>query len=93
MIFFQNQTTSATSSSWQIWHYSQNKPYKPFTLLITGTMGSATLTINVSNDNANWVQAYQTTTVGGTLFESTARWVQAVISGAGGGTSLTVELT
>jgi hypothetical protein len=87
-------TTDNTTTSWQVSDYFQaHLGYRPFTLIVSGTMGGATVTIQISNDNNTWATAYTTTAAIAILFESTARYVRAVQSGSSGSTSITVELT
>lgn len=87
-------SADTTGNSVQIWDYSQSHlGYRPFTILIRGTLGGGTAKIQISNDNINWIDGYTTTSVPvPLLFECTARFVRGVLTGSTS-PSLTLELT
>lgn len=72
---------------------------RPFSYTVRGTFGTATVTIYVSDQvvkpaDADVAQAVHATftTPGSNGSDYSFRWIKAAVTGAGGGTSVTVDL-
>lgn len=87
-ILFTARTTDGSSATMTV-----TPGFKDLTLIVTGTPNGATMTLNASHDNTNWVAVGATTTVTANChinFQSAAPYLRATISSAGASTSWNV---
>lgn len=87
------QTTNATGSTTDLADVARNFSERSYTVVCYGTFNGATVKLQVSPDNSNWIDAYSFTSQDGIMYDGGLRYVRGVLSSAGGSTSLTLELT
>jgi hypothetical protein len=87
-------TTNTTGSSFDLKDVSRNLTGTvSYTVACFGTFNGATVKLQVSPDNTNWIDAYSFTTQEGIIYDGGFRYARGVLSSAGASTSLTLELT
>ena len=64
-----------------------------YTVACYGTFNGATIKLQVSPDNSNWIDAYSFTTQEGVIYDGGFRYIRGSVSSAGASTSITLELT
>lgn len=87
-VLFTARTTDASSST-----MTMVPGFRDYTYIVTGTFNGATMTLQASHDNTNWVAVGSSTTVTAVAcvnFQTAAPYIRATQSASGGSTSLNV---
>jgi uroporphyrinogen-III synthase len=92
MITLLEDHTSSSNGTAVALRNPNNRDYRTYTVYATGNFDGATVKLQISLDNINWVDVTSFTSAGAVLAEFRASYARGVVSSAGASTSLTLRM-